>query len=45
MGYKAYYKVEKGTRKKYNMNTGKLVSSNKYTVKRVVKGDYASYTD
>jgi hypothetical protein len=41
MTYKAYYKVENGTRQKYHMNTNKLVSSNKYTVKNIQYGRYA----
>lgn len=40
MGYKAYYKIEKGIRKKYNMNTMKCVSSNKYTVRKALHGQY-----
>ncbi len=41
MIYKPYYKVEKGTRVKRLMSSGKSVSSNSYTVKKCLHGQYA----
>lgn len=41
MGYRVKYKVETGTREMYDMVTGKVVRSNKYTVKKTMYGEYA----
>lgn len=41
LGYKAYYKVEKGTREYYDTVTGKVISSNSYTIKYPQYGQYA----
>ena len=40
MGYRVKYSVEEGTRECYDMVTGKVVSTNKYTVKTPLFGDY-----
>lgn len=40
MGYRVLYKVETGTREYYDLVTGKVISSNKYTVKTPIKGEY-----
>ena len=42
MTYSVKKKIEKGTRKQYNATTGKLVSSNAYTVKKPVDKKYAT---
>ncbi len=41
MGYRVKYKVETGTREMYDMVTGRVISSNKYTVKTPIHGEYA----
>lgn len=41
LGYKVYYKVEKGTRQTYDSLTGQVISSNAYTVKVPQYGTYA----
>lgn len=41
MVYKPYYKVEKGTRVKRLVSSGKKVSSNSYTVRKCLYGEYA----
>lgn len=41
LGYKVYYKVEKGTREYYDLVTGKVMSSNSYTVKVPQYGQYS----
>nr|WP_295970088.1 hypothetical protein [uncultured Bacillus sp.] len=41
LGYRVYYKVEKGTRQYYDVTTGKVISSNSYTVKTPQYGQYA----
>lgn len=40
MGYRVKYRTEEGTRECYDMVTGKVVSTNKYTVKTPLFGDY-----
>ena len=40
---RALYKVEKGVRKKINMNSGKVVSKNKYKVKRPKGKNYREF--
>lgn len=40
MGYRVKYHIEEGTRECYDMVTGKVVSTNKYTVKTPLFGDY-----
>lgn len=40
MGYRVRYKVEKGTRELYDIVTGKVISSNKYTIKTPMYGEY-----
>lgn len=40
MAYRVYYKVENGTREYYDMITGKVISSNTYTVKTPQYGEY-----
>jgi hypothetical protein len=40
---RAEFKVERGTRKKINMNTGKVVSTNKYTVKKPRGRNYREF--
>lgn len=41
MVYRVKYKVEKGTRECYDALTGKVLSSNKYTVKSPQHGEYS----
>lgn len=41
MGYRVRYKVETGTREMYDMVTGRVISSNSYTVKTPIYGEYA----
>ena len=43
LGFKVWQKTEKGTRVKYNMNTRKKVSSNKYTVKKNYSPTHGRY--
>lgn len=40
MAYRVQYKVERGVREKRSMMTGKVVSTNSYTVKRIDHGQY-----
>lgn len=40
MGYRARYTVEKGTRECYDIVTGEVISSNSYTVKTPIFGEY-----
>ncbi len=40
LGYRVKYKVEKGTREHYDIVTGKVLDSNKYTVKKPLYGEY-----
>lgn len=40
LGYRVYYKIEKGTRQYYDLATGKVISSNSYTVKFPQYGQY-----
>lgn len=44
MGYRVYYKVEKGTREYYDLVTGKVISRNSYTVKVPQYGEYKLIT-
>lgn len=44
MGYKVRYKVENGTREYYDVTTGKVISSNKYTVKTPIFGEHKLVT-
>lgn len=41
MGYRVKYSVETGTREMYDMISGKVISSNTYTVKTPLYGEYA----
>lgn len=41
MGYRVYYKIEKGTREFYDVVTGEILQTNKYTVKIPQYGEYA----
>lgn len=41
LGYRVRYSVEKGTREVYRTSSGKLHSSNNYTVKRPKYGEFA----
>ncbi|CUM80041.1 hypothetical protein GMB34_00595 [Turicibacter sanguinis] len=41
MAYRVKYKVETGTREMYDMVTGRVISSNTYTVKTPQYGEYA----
>ncbi|MDJ1110544.1 hypothetical protein KYI09_09430 [Macrococcoides caseolyticum] len=41
VGYRAYYKIEKGTRVVKDQLTGKIISTNSYTVKTPTKGAYS----
>lgn len=41
IGYRTYYKVEKGVREQYDLETGKVYSKNNYTVKKPQYGEYA----
>lgn len=40
MGFRTKYKVERGTREVYDTITGRIQSSNKYTVKKPLYGTY-----
>lgn len=40
MGYRVFYKVEKGTRETYDVTNGKVVSVNEYVVKKPQYGEY-----
>ncbi|KZN95405.1 hypothetical protein [Aeribacillus pallidus] len=40
MGYRVYYKVERGTNETYDVVTGKVIRSNSYTVKTPLYGQY-----
>lgn len=40
MGYRAYYKVERGTREEYNIANGSVVNRNSYTIKTPQYGEY-----
>lgn len=40
MGYRVYYKVEKGINEYYDIVTGKVIRSNSYTVKTPQYGEY-----
>lgn len=40
MGYRVRYEVERGTREYYDIVTGKVIRSNKYTVKKPLFGEY-----
>lgn len=41
IGYRTYYKIEKGVREQYDLETGKVYSKNNYTVKKPQYGEYA----
>ena len=45
MGYRVKYSVETGIREKVDMVTGRVVSSNRYTVKNPVNGEYKLLKD
>lgn len=44
MGYRVKYKVETGTREYYDLTTGKIISSNQYTVKTPLEGEHKLVT-
>lgn len=44
LGYRVKYKVETGTREYYDAATGRIISSNKYTVKTPISGEHKLVT-
>ena len=40
VGFRVHYKIETGTRQYYDVTTGKVISSNRYTVKTPQYGEY-----